>query len=670
MLSTMRHAARPFLAAGARSSAAGAQRQLHDVRHASPHQVRETYFESDQTVTLKLRIGANILPIEAQVGKTLLDAAHRNEVNVDGTCDGDLACSTCHVRIEDPEIYAKADDISKGNEAGLAARELEDDLLLSSFDVNWGSSRLACQVDVTPEMDGMEVRYPGMVDASKLTQTPLGRALERSLAVIEPKKFTNLTKAKITKIFKKHAATNPHLNEKLEEFLTLAAVLPFRTNNYVVEELIDWNNVPEDPIFQLTFPQPGMLPAEWLEEVHKVRMEGGSAAEVRRAADKVRAKMNPHPAKQKEMNVPNHFDEQTQEAEFERGMQHKYRETVLFFPSEAQYCHSYCTYCFRWAQFVGSSDMQFASNAAEELVNYLRGNKDVSDVLFTGGDPMVLNSKQLGKYLDSVASDPTLDHIQTVRIGSKSLAYWPYKYVTDPDADNLLALLERVVKSGKHISLMAHFSHPAELNTPVVKEAIRRLRSTGIQIRCQAPLINHINNDPEIWATMWREQVKQGMVPYYMFIERDTGARHYFAVPLYQAVKVFNGATQKLSGLARTARGPSMSCIPGKVHVLGVETIANEKVFVLKFLQVRPLPPPAQPCPSSRDSHGLAAAVAQSELAEPRLLRAIRRDGDLDGRPQAGFRRGGVLLRPGDRRDGGGVAQGLGLLRPALPARD
>jgi hypothetical protein len=50
--------------------------------------------------------------------------------------------------------------------------------------------------------------------------------------------------------------------------------LPFRTNNYVIEELIDWNNVPADPIFQLTFPQPGMLPAEWLEEVHSVRMNG------------------------------------------------------------------------------------------------------------------------------------------------------------------------------------------------------------------------------------------------------------------------------------------------------------------------------------------------------------------------------------------------------------
>jgi hypothetical protein len=46
--------------------------------------------------------------------------------------------------------------------------------------------------------------------------------------------------------------------------------------------------------------------------------------------------------------------------------------------------------------------------------------------------------KLSGKYLDSVASDPTLDHIQTIRIGSKSLAYWPYKYVTDDDADDLM----------------------------------------------------------------------------------------------------------------------------------------------------------------------------------------------------------------------------------------
>jgi hypothetical protein len=113
----------------------------------------------------------------------------------------------------------------------------------------------------------MEIRYPGMVDAGKLTQTPLGRALERQRETIAPKKFQNLTKAKvrdlfhaqpsplsnlqqrassfrrwlsanadgssttqITKIFKQYAATNPMLNEKLEEFLTMAAVVRVHTS--------------------------------------------------------------------------------------------------------------------------------------------------------------------------------------------------------------------------------------------------------------------------------------------------------------------------------------------------------------------------------------------------------------------------------------------------------
>lgn len=562
------------------STSGGAPREAFLARAAAAKFA--TPEDQAQHVTLKMRVGDSILPISAEVGKTLLDAAHRNQVNVDGTCDGDLACSTCHCVIGDQKAHKVAElERSEDN------RELEDDLLQSAFDVQ-PTSRLSCQVTVTAEMEGMEIRYPGMVNEGRLSQDPLGVAQPAVTdEVIVAKPFINMTKSKIRQIFEKNAHKNAWLSENLQQFLTLASVVPFRTNNYVVEELIDWERVPECPIFQLTFPQPGMLSEEWLEEVHSIRMNGGSAMEIRKAADKVRARMNPHPAKQKEMNVPNERSEVSEAIEFEQGIQHKYRETVLFFPSEAQYCHSYCTYCFRWAQFVGSSDMQFASNSADELTNYLRQNKSVTDLLLTGGDPMVLNSKQMGKYLDSIASDPELEHITTIRIGSKSLAYWPYKYVTDDDADDMLALLRRVVQSGKHVTLMAHFSHPRELNTPVVKEAIRRLLATGIQIRCQAPLINHINNDPLIWEQMWRQQVQMGMIPYYMFVERDTGARHWFAVPLYKAVEIYSKATQRLSGLCRTARGPSMSCIPGKVQVLGVETIANEKVFVLKFLQAR-----------------------------------------------------------------------------------
>jgi L-lysine 2,3-aminomutase len=68
-----------------------------------------------------------------------------------------------------------------------------------------------------------------------------------------------------------------------------------------------------------------------------------------------------------------------------------------------------------------------------------------------------------------------------------------------------------------------------------VQQAIARIRDTGAEIRTQSPLLSHINDDPAVWAEMWREQVKVGCIPYYMFVVRDTGAQHYFGVPLVRA---------------------------------------------------------------------------------------------------------------------------------------
>ena len=159
--------------------------------------------------------------------------------------------------------------------------------------------------------------------------------------------------------------------------------------------------------------------------------------------------------------------------------------------------------------------------------------------------------------------------------------------MTDDDADDLLRLLERLVKAGKHVAFMAHFNHWRELESCMTRRAIRRIRNTGAEIRCQGPLLDRINNDPGVWSRLWREQVRLGMIPYYMFVERDTGARRYFEVPLVRAIEVYQEAYQSVSGLARTVRGPSMSASPGKVQVQGITEINNEKVFLLRFLQGR-----------------------------------------------------------------------------------
>ncbi len=366
------------------------------------------------------------------------------------------------------------------------------------------------------------------------------------------------------------------------EMRVVANVLPFRVNQYVIDELIDWDNVPDDPMFQLTFPQRGMLAeADFKRMAAALRSDrSNSKAEIQAVAHEIRQKLNPHPAGQQLLNVP-----QLGKRSLD-GIQHKYRETVLFFPSQGQVCHSYCSFCFRWAQFIGDKELRFSAREADHLHEYLKQHKNISDLLVTGGDPMVMKTKHLVHYLEALMQ-PEFDHIQTIRIGTKSLTFWPQRYVTDEDADQLLQLFSRLVGAGKHVALMAHFNHWREMETGIAREAIRRVRETGAVIRTQAPLLKHINDDPQVWASMWRTQVQLGLVPYYMFVERDTGARHYFEVPVARARDIYREALQQVSGLGRTARGPSMSAGPGKVEIQGVSEINGEKVFVLRFIQAR-----------------------------------------------------------------------------------
>lgn len=362
-------------------------------------------------------------------------------------------------------------------------------------------------------------------------------------------------------------------------------VFPFKVNNYVIDELIDWDDYLSDPIFRLTFPQKDMLLDDDFAIMKKALEDKVSKDELKLVADSIRARLNPHPAGQMELNVPEYQGERL------HGVQHKYKQTLLFFPSSGQTCHSYCTFCFRWAQFVGMDGLKFAARETEQLMGYLSEHHEVTDLLFTGGDPMIMSFKVFQQYIEPFLDPNNKTNIQTIRIGTKALGFWPYKFLTDKDANDFVDLFKRVVDSGMNLSIMAHFNHEAELKTPAVQEAVRRILQTGAQIRTQSPLIKNINDDADMWARMWRKQVNMGMVPYYMFVERDTGARHYFDVPLEKTWEIFQKAYQQVSGVCRTVRGPSMSCTPGKVQIVGISEMPIDgklqKVFVLQMLQGR-----------------------------------------------------------------------------------
>jgi KamA family protein len=360
----------------------------------------------------------------------------------------------------------------------------------------------------------------------------------------------------------------------------VATVLPFRTNDYVVGSLIDWSAAPDDPIYRLVFPQADMLPPELVGPIASMLAREAPEPDIQAAAHSVRQLLNPHPAGQLALNVPTLSDEPLP------GVQHKYPETVLVFPKQGQTCHAYCTYCFRWAQFVGEPGLKMATDDMDRVAEYLAAHREVTSVLITGGDPMIMGTGVLQRYIEPLLR-PEYDHIESIRIGTKSLSYWPQRFVSDPDADDALRLFERVSAAGKTLALMAHFTHPRELEPPLVATAISRIRSAGAVIRTQSPLIRSINDSARTWSAMWRTQLRLGLVPYYMFVERDTGPQGYFAVPLVRAAQIYRDAYSSVSGLCRTVRGPSMSATPGKVCVDGVAEIAGQRVFVLHMIQAR-----------------------------------------------------------------------------------
>ncbi|MEG1464319.1 MAG: lysine 2,3-aminomutase, partial [Mucinivorans sp.] len=148
--------------------------------------------------------------------------------------------------------------------------------------------------------------------------------------------------------------------EQIEAIEIVGRIFPFKTNNYVVENLIDWLDPPNCPVYTMTFPRKEMISNAQYLELKTLLSSQADSDTVKELITKIRLSLNPNPADQ-EYNIPMLGEIKL------KGVQHKYRETVLFFPSQGQTCHAYCTFCFRWPQFSGMSELKFHMKEAELL---------------------------------------------------------------------------------------------------------------------------------------------------------------------------------------------------------------------------------------------------------------------------------------------------------------
>jgi lysine 2,3-aminomutase len=239
------------------------------------------------------------------------------------------------------------------------------------------------------------------------------------------------------------------------------------------------------------------------------------------------------------------------------GLEHKYPSTALLLVSNV--CDGICRYCFRKRVFINPQNEYLRDLPA--AIQYIRQHREITNVLLTGGDPLVLKTSKLENIIRQLRD---IEHVQIIRIGTKIPAFNPSRIVEDP------ALPEIIRKYGtdqKKMYIMTHFIHPRELTDLAIK-AVGLLQEAGSLIANQMPLIKGVNDNPEVMAELLAKLSFIGAVPYYIFQCRPALGNKAYTVPIEQGYEIVEQAKALVSGLAKRARFV-MSHSTGKIEVVG-----------------------------------------------------------------------------------------------------
>lgn len=302
----------------------------------------------------------------------------------------------------------------------------------------------------------------------------------------------------------------------------------FRANDYYLS-LINWEN-PNDPIRRLVIPNQGEL------------AEYGDWDACNEEANYV---------------VP--------------GCQHKYQATALLMVSEV--CGAYCRYCFRKRLF--RNDVKEVQSDVSPGIEYIRNHPEISNVLLTGGDSLILSTKKIRSIVEELRSIP---HVKIIRFGSKLPAFNPMRIYED---EELLQIFKEYSTADRRIYVMAHINHPQEI-TEHTRKAFQALMDAGVVVMNQTPILKGINDDPVVLGKLLDELSWAGVAPYYFFQNRPVAGNSDFVIPFAKAVKIIEEAKALTSGLGKRVRYV-MSHSTGKIEILAVE---NGKIY-LKYHQAK-----------------------------------------------------------------------------------
>ncbi len=213
---------------------------------------------------------------------------------------------------------------------------------------------------------------------------------------------------------------------------------------------------------------------------------------------------------------------------------HRYPDRAIFLASGS--CAAYCRFCTRKRK-VGCRELSMSFRQLREGIDYIAATPQIRDVIFSGGDPLLLPDSVFGDLLARVRSIP---HVEIIRIGTRMPVTLPERIT-----DTLCALLKRFAP----IYLNTHFNHPREL-TVEAAEACGKLADAGIVLGNQTVLLRGVNDRPEIISELFRGLLRLRVRPYYLHqMDLVQGTAH-FRTPIATGLNIMKNLRGPVSGLA------------------------------------------------------------------------------------------------------------------------
>nr|WP_243427039.1 KamA family radical SAM protein [Mediterraneibacter glycyrrhizinilyticus] len=219
------------------------------------------------------------------------------------------------------------------------------------------------------------------------------------------------------------------------------------------------------------------------------------------------------------------------------GLQHKYRETVLILSTNR--CAMYCRHCFR-KRTVGASESEVNRNFLE-TVRYISEHEEVSNVLISGGDSLMMSNRMIERYLNAFTD---MEHLDFIRFGTRIPVVMPDRVRNDPELQEIFGKSSKK----KQIYIVTQFNHPREV-TEEALDCIRIFQKLGIIIRNQSVLLKGVNDSPELLGELFRKLTAIGVIPYYVFQCRPVrGVKNQFQVPIEKGAWIIDQAKSMQNG--------------------------------------------------------------------------------------------------------------------------